>query len=89
MGMVQRKGGPHPLEVPLASVYSIEHVRCYRWRAIITGSVLPAVLFTQHFLFLIISRVITSRSRSCRTSKTIYRVIAVCNRHRLDTWDSC
>jgi len=49
------------LELPYSSIHSIEHVRQYRWKALLTGGILSAFLFIQHYVSPIISRTLTSR----------------------------
>jgi hypothetical protein len=48
------------LELPFASINSIEHMRRYRWRTVVVGAIISAMLFVQHFMFPIISRNLTS-----------------------------
>lgn len=50
------------LEVPFTSIHSIEHMRRYRWRTVLIGAILSMVLFTQHYMFPIISRSLTARA---------------------------
>jgi len=49
------------LELPYSSIRSIEHVRRFRWMALLTGGIISALLFTQHYVTPIISRALTSR----------------------------
>ncbi len=49
------------LELPYSSIHSIEHVRQYRWKALLTGGILSAFLVIQHYVSPIISRTLTSR----------------------------
>ncbi len=49
------------LELPYSSIHSIEHVRQYRWKALITGGILSTLLLIQHYVSPIISRTLTSR----------------------------
>jgi len=49
------------LELPYSSIHSIEHVRYLRWKALLTGGILSALLFVQHYVSPIISRTLTSR----------------------------
>ena len=47
------------LEIPYSSINSIEHMRQLRWRALVLGGLLSALLFIQHYVFPIISRKLT------------------------------
>ncbi len=49
------------LEIPYSSISSIEHVRRYGWRTLTMGAILSLLMLTQHYVFPIISRVLTSR----------------------------
>jgi glycosyltransferase involved in cell wall biosynthesis len=49
------------LELSYSSIHSIEHVRQYRWKALLTGGILSAFLVIQHYVSPIISRTLTSR----------------------------
>ena len=49
------------LELPYSSIHSVEHVRKYNWNALLTGGILSAILFVQHYVSPIISRTLTSR----------------------------
>ena len=49
------------LELPYSSIHSIEHVRRLRWKALLTGGVLSAFLFVQHYVSPIISSSLTAR----------------------------
>jgi glycosyltransferase involved in cell wall biosynthesis len=49
------------LEIPYSSIRSIEHARRYHWKTLLTGGVLSALLFIQHYVSPIISRTLTSR----------------------------
>jgi hypothetical protein len=48
------------LELSYSSIHSIEHVRQYRWKALLTGGILSAFLVIQHYVSPIISRTLTS-----------------------------
>ncbi|MGP8068668.1 MAG: glycosyltransferase family 4 protein [Candidatus Bathyarchaeia archaeon] len=48
------------VELPYSSIHSIEHVRQYRWKALLTGGIFSALLFIQHYVSPIISRTLTS-----------------------------
>lgn len=48
------------LELPYSSIHSIEHVRHLRWQALLTGGILSALLFIQHYISPILSRTLTS-----------------------------
>ena len=49
------------VELPYSSIHSIEHVRQYRWKALLTGGIFSALLFIQHYVSPILSRTLTSR----------------------------
>jgi hypothetical protein len=49
------------LELPYSSIHSIEHVRQYRWKTLLTGGILSALFFIQHYVSPIVSRTLTSR----------------------------
>jgi len=49
------------LELAYSSIHSIEHVRHLRWKALLAGGILSALLFIQHYVTPIISRTLTSR----------------------------
>jgi glycosyltransferase involved in cell wall biosynthesis len=49
------------LELPYSSIHSIEHVRQYPWKALLTGGILSALFFIQHYVSPIISGTLTSR----------------------------
>ena len=49
------------LELPYSSIHSIEHVRHLHWQALLTGGILSALLFIQHYISPIISRTLTTR----------------------------
>jgi len=49
------------VELPYFSIHSIEHVRQYRWKALLTGGIFSVLLFIQHYVSPIISRTLTSR----------------------------
>lgn len=48
-------------EIPYSSIGSIEHIRRYSWTALVIGIALSLLLFVQHYVFPIISRILTSR----------------------------
>jgi D-inositol-3-phosphate glycosyltransferase len=43
------------LEIPYANISSIEHIRRYDWQLLLLGTILSILLFTQHYLFPIVS----------------------------------
>jgi D-inositol-3-phosphate glycosyltransferase len=43
------------LEIPYSNISSIEHIRRYDWQLLLVGVILSLLLFTQHYLFPIIS----------------------------------
>jgi glycosyltransferase involved in cell wall biosynthesis len=49
------------LEIPYSSINSIEHVRQYHWKTLLTGGLLSILMFIQHYVTPIISRTLTSR----------------------------
>jgi len=49
------------VELPYSSIHSIEHVRQYRWKALLTGGIFSVLLCIQHYVSPIISRTLTSR----------------------------
>ena len=49
------------LELPYSSIHSVEHVRHLRWKALLTGGALSALLFIQHYVSPIISRTLSTR----------------------------
>jgi hypothetical protein len=49
------------VELPYFSIHSIEHVRQYRWKALLTGGIFSVLLFIQHYVSPILSRTLTSR----------------------------
>ena len=48
-------------EISYSSIGSIEHIREYRWGALLIGVLLSLALFTQHYVFPVVSRTLTSR----------------------------
>jgi hypothetical protein len=48
-------------EVPYSTIGSIEHIREYRWGTLLVGVVLSLLLFTQHYMFPIVTRNLTGR----------------------------
>jgi glycosyltransferase involved in cell wall biosynthesis len=48
------------LELPYSSIQSIEHVRQYNWKALLTGGILSTFLFVQHYVSPVVSRTLTS-----------------------------
>lgn len=54
----QGKFSRSTIEAPFSSIHSIEHVRHYHWKTLATGVFLSAMLFTQRFLYPIVSRAI-------------------------------
>jgi D-inositol-3-phosphate glycosyltransferase len=43
------------IEIPYSNISSIEHIRRYDWQLLLLGTILSLLLFTQHYLFPIIS----------------------------------
>jgi hypothetical protein len=48
------------IEIPYSNISSIEHIRRYDWQLLLLGVILSLLLFTQHYLFPIISIPLTS-----------------------------
>jgi D-inositol-3-phosphate glycosyltransferase len=48
------------LEIPYSNISSIEHIRRYDWQVLLLGGILSLLLFTQHYLFPIISIALSS-----------------------------
>ena len=48
-------------EISYSSIGAIEHIREYRWGTLLVGVLLSLALFTQHYVFPVVSRTLTSR----------------------------
>jgi len=49
------------IEIPYASIKSIQYIRRYDWRTLLSGAGLSLLMFIQHYISPILSRTLTSR----------------------------